>query len=181
MVVVKFISSIRTWAYETFGTEKAIFFVAMAIQEDMRINAEHIRIVDQFVQVPSGRNNNNYSNVQLIVEVHNHNDEKVKALFKVKSFIEEGPITVAPLETEKKKLEQAARRLAKSVNYVATVATVEYLYSMGNWIFIPTTLILVAAIIYVAKISVTRAALGGADRGSPYATSDLGLITYSAR
>lgn len=69
MVVVKFISSIRTWAYETFGTEKAIFFVAMAIQEDMRINAEHIRIVDQFVQVPSGRNNNNYSNVQLIVEV----------------------------------------------------------------------------------------------------------------
>ena len=41
---------------------------------------------------------------------------------------EEGPITITPLKTVKR-LEQAARRLAKSVNYVG-VATVEYLYSM---------------------------------------------------
>jgi len=45
-------------------------------------------------------------------------------------IIEEGPITVAPLETVKK-LEQAARRLAKCVNYVGA-ATVEYLYSMDT-------------------------------------------------
>ncbi|KAL1121333.1 hypothetical protein V6Z11_D01G225500 [Gossypium hirsutum] len=69
MAAVKFIRSIRTWAYETFGTEKAILLVAMATPEDMRINAEHIRIADQFVEVPGGTNNNNYANVQLIVEM----------------------------------------------------------------------------------------------------------------
>ncbi|KAI4321148.1 hypothetical protein MLD38_034566 [Melastoma candidum] len=69
MAAVKFIRSVRTWAYETFGTEKAIVLVAMATPEDMRINAEHIRIADQFVEVPGGTNNNNYANVQLIVEM----------------------------------------------------------------------------------------------------------------
>ncbi|GJZ07344.1 acetyl-CoA carboxylase, partial [Tanacetum coccineum] len=44
------------------------------------------------------------------------------------NIIEEGLITVAPQETIKK-LEQAARRLAKSVDYVRA-ATAEYLYSM---------------------------------------------------
>lgn len=69
MAAVKFIRSVRSWAYETFGTEKAILLVAMATPEDMRINAEHIRIADQFVEVPGGTNNNNYANVQLILEV----------------------------------------------------------------------------------------------------------------
>ncbi|XP_058085333.1 acetyl-CoA carboxylase 1-like isoform X2 [Magnolia sinica] len=305
MAAVKFMRSIRTWAYETFGTEKAILLVAMATPEDMRINAEHIRIADQFVEVPGGTNNNNYANVQLIVEMAEithvdavwpgwghasenpelpdaltakgiiflgppassmaalgdkigssliaqaagvptlpwsgshvkmppescletipediyreacvytteeavascqvvgypamikaswggggkgirkvHNDDEVKALFKQvqgevpgspifimkvasqsrhlevqllcdqygnvaalhsrdcsvqrrhQKIIEEGPITVAPLETVKQ-LEQAARRLAKSVSYVGA-ATVEYLYSMdtGDYYFL---------------------------------------------
>lgn len=69
MAAVKFMRSVRTWSYETFGSEKAILLVAMATPEDMRINAEHIRIADQFVEVPGGTNNNNYANVQLIVEV----------------------------------------------------------------------------------------------------------------
>nr|ACZ50637.1 homomeric acetyl-CoA carboxylase [Arachis hypogaea] len=69
MAAVKFIRSVRSWAYETFGTERAILLVAMATPEDMRINAEHIRIADQFVEVPGGTNNNNYANVQLIVEM----------------------------------------------------------------------------------------------------------------
>uniref|UniRef100_A0A1D1YN11 Acetyl-CoA carboxylase 1 n=1 Tax=Anthurium amnicola TaxID=1678845 RepID=A0A1D1YN11_9ARAE len=69
MAAVKFMRSIRTWAYSTFGTEKAILLVAMATPEDMRINAEHIRMADQFVEVPGGTNNNNYANVQLIVEI----------------------------------------------------------------------------------------------------------------
>ena len=69
MAAVKFMHNIKTWAYETFGTEKPILLVAMATSEDMRINAEHIRIADQFVEVPGGTNNNNYANVQLIVEV----------------------------------------------------------------------------------------------------------------
>nr|ASZ00203.1 acetyl-CoA carboxylase 1 [Pelargonium cotyledonis] len=305
MAAVKFIRSVRTWAYETFGTEKAILLVAMATPEDMRINAEHIRIADQFVEVPGGTNNNNYANVQLILEMAEithvdavwpgwghasenpelpdaldakgiiflgppsssmgalgdkigssliaqaaevptlpwsgshvkispdscvfaipdeiyreacvytteeaiaschivgypamikaswggggkgirkvHNDDEVRALFKQvqgevpgspifimkvasqsrhlevqllcdqygnvaalhsrdcsvqrrhQKIIEEGPITVAPLETVKK-LEQAARRLAKCVNYVGA-ATVEYLYSMdtGEYYFL---------------------------------------------
>ncbi|KAL5226002.1 hypothetical protein ABZP36_012641 [Zizania latifolia] len=69
MAAVKFMRSIRTWALETFGTEKAILLVAMATPEDLKINAEHIRIADQFVEVPGGTNNNNYANVQLIVEI----------------------------------------------------------------------------------------------------------------
>ena len=52
------------------GLKKSILQVAMATPKDMRINAEHIRIVDQFVEVPGGTNNNNYANVQLITEVH---------------------------------------------------------------------------------------------------------------
>lgn len=69
MAAVKFMRSIRDWALEAFGNEKAILLVAMATPEDMRINAEHIRIADQFVEVPGGTNNNNYANVQKILEV----------------------------------------------------------------------------------------------------------------
>ncbi|KAH9295974.1 hypothetical protein KI387_039562, partial [Taxus chinensis] len=69
MAAAKFMHSVRSWAYETFGTEKAVLLVAMATPEDMRINAEHIRIADQFVEVPGGTNNNNYANVQLIAEI----------------------------------------------------------------------------------------------------------------
>lgn len=43
--------------------------MAMATPEDLRVNAEHIRMADQFVEVPGGTNNNNYANVQLILEV----------------------------------------------------------------------------------------------------------------
>ncbi len=38
-------------------------------EQDMRMDAEHIRMADQFVEVPGGRNNNNYANVRLIVQV----------------------------------------------------------------------------------------------------------------
>ena len=42
MAAVKFMRSVKAWAYETFGTEKAILLVAMATPEDMRINAKHV-------------------------------------------------------------------------------------------------------------------------------------------
>jgi acetyl-CoA carboxylase/biotin carboxylase 1 len=38
----------------------------MATPEDMRADAEHVRMADQFVEVPGGKNANNYANVQLI-------------------------------------------------------------------------------------------------------------------
>ena len=69
LAAVKFIRSIRSWAYKTFGNERAVALVVMATPEDMRIDAEHIRMADQFVEVPGGSNNNNYANVALIVEV----------------------------------------------------------------------------------------------------------------
>lgn len=69
LAAVKFIRSIRTWAYKCLGDERAIHLIAMATPEDMRADAEHIRMADQFVEVPGGRNVNNYANVQLIVSL----------------------------------------------------------------------------------------------------------------
>jgi acetyl-CoA carboxylase/biotin carboxylase 1 len=66
---VKFIRSVRSWAYKTFGSEQAIIIVAMATPEDMKADAEHVRMANQFVEVPGGSNNNNYANVNLIVEI----------------------------------------------------------------------------------------------------------------
>ncbi|KAJ3357332.1 acetyl-coenzyme-A carboxylase [Allomyces javanicus] len=69
IAAVKEIRSVRKWAYETFGDERAIKFVAMATPEDLTHNAEYIRMADHFIQVPGGSNNHNYANVDLIVEV----------------------------------------------------------------------------------------------------------------
>ncbi len=66
---VKAISYIRRWAYKTLGDEKAVTFVAMATPEDLKANAEYIRMADEFVEVPGGSNVNNYANVNLIVQL----------------------------------------------------------------------------------------------------------------
>lgn len=69
IAAVKEIRSVRKWAYETFGDERAIQFTVMATPEDLEANAEYIRMADQYVEVPGGTNNNNYANVELIVEI----------------------------------------------------------------------------------------------------------------
>ncbi|KAL7542222.1 hypothetical protein ACHAXR_012111 [Thalassiosira sp. AJA248-18] len=69
VAAVKVIRSIRRWAYEVFGDERAISFVVMATPEDLRANAEYIRMGDIIVDVPGGSNNHNYANVTLIVEL----------------------------------------------------------------------------------------------------------------
>lgn len=69
IAAVKEIRSIRKWAYETFGLERAIEFVVMATPEDLSVNAEYIRMADQYVEVPGGSNNHNYANVDLIVDI----------------------------------------------------------------------------------------------------------------
>ena len=69
IAAVKEIRSVRKWAYETFGNERIIQFVAMATPEDLDINADYIRMADQYVEVPGGTNNNNHANVDLIVEM----------------------------------------------------------------------------------------------------------------
>lgn len=68
IAAVKFVRSIRKWAFTTFGNEKAISLVAMATHDDIKANAEHIHMADQFVEVPSGPSANNYGNVKLIAE-----------------------------------------------------------------------------------------------------------------
>ncbi|KAI3081075.1 hypothetical protein CBS147353_3191 [Aspergillus niger] len=69
IAAVKEIRSVRKWAYETFGNERAIQFTVMATPEDLHANADYIRMADQYVEVPGGTNNNNYANVDLIVDV----------------------------------------------------------------------------------------------------------------
>jgi acetyl-CoA carboxylase/biotin carboxylase 1 len=41
----------------------------MATPEDMKANAEYIRLADEVVDVPGGSNNNNYANINLICEI----------------------------------------------------------------------------------------------------------------
>ncbi|KAK4561411.1 acetyl-coenzyme-A carboxylase [Recurvomyces mirabilis] len=69
IAAVKEIRSIRKWAYETFGDEKAVEFTVMATPEDLGANADYIRLADHYTEVPGGTNNNNYANVDLIVDV----------------------------------------------------------------------------------------------------------------
>ncbi|KAI0841488.1 acetyl-CoA carboxylase [Hypoxylon sp. FL0890] len=69
IAAVKEIRSVRKWAYETFGDERAIQFTVMATPEDLAANADYIRMADHYVEVPGGTNNHNYANVELIVDV----------------------------------------------------------------------------------------------------------------
>ncbi|KAG1687910.1 Acetyl-CoA carboxylase [Nymphon striatum] len=66
---VKCMRSMRRWSYEMFKNEKAIRFVVMVTPEDLRANAEYIKMADHYVPVPGGTNNNNYANVELILDI----------------------------------------------------------------------------------------------------------------
>jgi len=55
IAAVKEIRSVRKWAYETFGDERAIQFTVMATPEDLQANAEYIRMADQYVEVGAAR------------------------------------------------------------------------------------------------------------------------------
>lgn len=41
----------------------------MVTPEDLLANAEYIKLADHFITVPGGSNNNNYANVELIVDI----------------------------------------------------------------------------------------------------------------
>jgi len=69
MAATKAILSMRQWAYMELGDERAVQFVAMATPEDLKANAEFIRLADSYVEVPAGKNSNNYANVDLIVKL----------------------------------------------------------------------------------------------------------------
>ncbi|KAI8847215.1 acetyl-CoA carboxylase [Chytridium lagenaria] len=80
MAAVKAIRSIRRWSYESFGDDRAIQFTVMATPEDLKVNAEYIRMADQYVEVPGGTSNNNYANVDLIVDVAQRTHVQVKPI-----------------------------------------------------------------------------------------------------
>eukprot|EP00798_Chlamydomonas_sp_ICE-L_P011177 gene11177-18790_t len=69
LAAVKFMRSVRSWAAQAMGSGQAVTLVAMATPNDIRINAEHLQLADQFIEVPAGGNVNNYANVALIVQV----------------------------------------------------------------------------------------------------------------
>jgi acetyl-CoA carboxylase / biotin carboxylase 1 len=69
MAATKSILSMRQWAYMELGDERAIQFVAMATPEDLKANAEFIRLADSYVIVPGGKNSNNYANVDVICRI----------------------------------------------------------------------------------------------------------------
>lgn len=81
IAAVKEIRSIRRWAYEVFGDDRSIEFVVMATPEDLEGNAEYIRMADVYVAVPGGPNNNNYANVELIVEIAEQYEVQVIMLY----------------------------------------------------------------------------------------------------
>jgi len=68
MAATKAILSMRQWAYLELGLDQVFEFVVMATRDDLDANAEFIRLADTFVEVPSGKNVNNYANVDLICE-----------------------------------------------------------------------------------------------------------------
>lgn len=41
----------------------------MVTPEDLKANAEYIKMADHYVPVPGGTNNNNYANVELILDI----------------------------------------------------------------------------------------------------------------
>ncbi|KAK3576974.1 hypothetical protein CHS0354_005975 [Potamilus streckersoni] len=69
IAAVKCMRSVRRWAYEMFRNERAVRFIVMVAPEDLKANAEYIRMADQYVPVPGGSNNNNYANVELILDI----------------------------------------------------------------------------------------------------------------
>ncbi|KAI8906307.1 carboxyl transferase domain-containing protein [Gorgonomyces haynaldii] len=90
MAAVKAIRSIRKWSYETFGDQNAIEFTVMCTPEDLSVNAEFIRMADAYVQVPGGSSNNNYANVDLIVDIAERT--KVDAVWVGWGFASENPV-----------------------------------------------------------------------------------------
>jgi len=71
MAATKVMMSMRQWAHmeANLGSCGILEFVAMATKEDLDANAEFIRLADQHVEVPGGKNVNNYANVDLICKI----------------------------------------------------------------------------------------------------------------
>ncbi|GMF61675.1 unnamed protein product [[Candida] boidinii] len=74
----------------------------MATPEDLEANAEYIRMADQYVEVPGGTNNNNYANVELIVELAERT--KVDAVWAGWGHASENPLLPEMLAASPRKI-----------------------------------------------------------------------------
>lgn len=114
MAAVKAMKSIQKWSYETFGNEKAISFVAMVTPEDLNGNAEYIRMADHFIEVPSGSANNNYANIDLILELAERCE--VDAVWVGWGYASENPLLP-------EKLAQASHKLGRRIHFIGPPAS----------------------------------------------------------
>jgi len=69
IAAVKCMRDIKKWSYENFRSERVIKFVVMVTPEDMKANAEYIKLADYTASVPGGTNNNNFANVEIILDI----------------------------------------------------------------------------------------------------------------
>jgi len=69
MAATKAIMSMRNWAFMELGSTQELEIIVMASKDDLEANAEFIRLANAFVEVPGGKNSNNYANVPLICEI----------------------------------------------------------------------------------------------------------------
>lgn len=69
IAAVKCMRDIKKWSYENFRSERVIKFVVMVTPEDMKANAEYIKLADYTASVPGGTNNNNFANVECILDI----------------------------------------------------------------------------------------------------------------
>jgi hypothetical protein len=74
----------------------------MASPEDMKANAEFIRLGDEVVNVPGGSNNNNYANVTLICEIAERH--QVDAVMPLWGHASENPSLPRSLEKCKRRV-----------------------------------------------------------------------------
>ena len=59
MAASKFIMSIRSFLFQTFGDDQLIHIIAMATPEDMKASAKHLALANAYYEVPGGPNFNN--------------------------------------------------------------------------------------------------------------------------
>ena len=55
--------------YTNAWYSRDIKFVVMVTPEDMKANAEYIKLADYTATVPGGTNNNNFANVECIIDI----------------------------------------------------------------------------------------------------------------
>lgn len=98
MAALKCILSLKEWLFKTFYDENLIKIVVLATEDDIKSKTKYISLADKVIKVPSGKNINNYANVNLIVDIAKK--EKVDAVWPGWGHCSENPLLSKLLENE---------------------------------------------------------------------------------